>query len=137
MPDDRRLPSPWTPPAGAAIFWPFGAIQDYWVDATQRAILMLDALRQRGDTQIARSQSVAPNVLSFQVELLVDGRQLARPVNYGLVRVIPPHGAVVDDTLLDAASHGPGGRWHLLVPAGRPRGAAAGRRRTGPGAVTV
>jgi hypothetical protein len=114
MPDDRRLPSPWTPPAGAAIFWPFGAVQDYWVDATQRAILMLDALRQRGDTQIARSQSVAPNVLSFQVELLVDGRQLARPVNYGLVRVIPPHGTVVDPAkrpfiVFDPrAGHGPG-----------------------------
>jgi hypothetical protein len=43
-----------------------------------------------------------------------------------------PHGAVVVATLLDAASHGPGGRWHLLVPTGRPP--RAGSRR-GPGAV--
>ncbi len=34
-----------------------------------------------------------------------------------------PLGAVVVDTLLDAPSHGPAGRWHLLVLAGRPAGA--------------
>jgi hypothetical protein len=40
-----------------------------------------------------------------------------------------PLGAVVVDTLLDAASHGPAGRWHLLVRAGRPAGPT--RRRVG------
>ena len=40
-----------------------------------------------------------------------------------------PLGAVVVDTLLDAASHGPAGRWHLLVLAGRP--ADHTRRRVG------
>ncbi len=116
MPDDQRLPIAWTPPgeAGQPIFWPFGAVQAYWVDAAQRAVLVLDALRQRGDTQIARSESVAPHVLSFEVELLVDGRALPRPVNYGLVRIIPPAGQVVDPAkrpfiVFDPrAGHGPG-----------------------------
>jgi hypothetical protein len=38
-------------------------------------------------------------------------------------------GAVVVDTLLDAPSHGPAGRWHLLVLADRPAGPT--RRRVG------
>jgi hypothetical protein len=37
-------------------------------------------------------------------------------------------GALDVDTLRDVASHGPAGRWYLLVPAGLPR-----RRRTGGG----
>jgi hypothetical protein len=40
-----------------------------------------------------------------------------------------PHGAAVVDTLLDVASHGPGGRWHLLVPTGRPSGPGSRSRR--------
>jgi uncharacterized protein DUF3141 len=31
----------------------------------------------------------APNVLSCEDELVLDGRSLPRPVNYGLVRVVP------------------------------------------------
>ena len=31
-----------------------------------------------------------------------------------------PLGAAAVDTLLDAASHGLAGSWHLLVPAGQP-----------------
>ncbi|WP_431302299.1 DUF3141 domain-containing protein [Sediminicoccus sp. BL-A-41-H5] len=109
MPDDLP-PRPDAPP----IFWPFGAIQDYWLDAAQRAILTLDALRQRGDNQIERARATAPHVLTFEVEVLVDGRQLARPVNYGLVRIVPPKGVTVDAAkrpfiVFDPrAGHGPG-----------------------------
>ncbi|MEI6161463.1 MAG: DUF3141 domain-containing protein, partial [Roseococcus sp.] len=124
MPDDLSPPQGWLPPSlrfplaepgmAAPIFWPLGAVQEYWVDAAQRAVLTLETLRQRGDTQIARSQSVAPHVLSFEMELLMDGRQLDRPVNYGLVRIIPPEGRVTDPTkrpfiVFDPrAGHGPG-----------------------------
>ena len=33
-----------------------------------------------------------PHVLRYKVELVVDGRSLERPVNYGLVRIVPPDG---------------------------------------------
>ncbi|UPY38450.1 DUF3141 domain-containing protein [Sediminicoccus sp. KRV36] len=124
MADDLSSPRRWAlphlpfpsaeQPSAAPIFWPFGAIQEYWLDAAQRSILLLDALRQRGDTQITRSQSVAPNVLSFEVELLLDGRSLPRPVNYGLVRIVPPAGIATDPgkrpfIVFDPrAGHGPG-----------------------------
>ena len=73
--------------------WPIpGAndLLDYWVDAWQRSILLLDVLRQRGNNSIEHNARTAPNVLSFDAELVLDGRTLPRPVNYGLVRIVPP-----------------------------------------------
>ena len=95
--------------------WP-GAndLLDYWVDAWQRSILLLDVLRQRGNNCIQHNARKAPNVLSFDVELLLDGRSLPRPVNYGLVRIIPPKGTAIDPgkrpfIVFDPrAGHGPG-----------------------------
>ena len=97
--------------------WPLpGAndLLDYWVDAWQRSILLLDVLRQRGNNCLEHNARKAPNVLSFDVELVLDGRLLARPVNYGLVRIIPPKGASIDPNkrpfvVFDPrAGHGPG-----------------------------
>ena len=82
-------PSPW-PMAGS------NDLLDYWVDAWQRSILLLDVLRQRGNNSIEHNARRAPNVLSFDVELVLDGRSLPRPVNYGLVRIIPLQGTSVD-----------------------------------------
>jgi len=95
--------------------WP-GAndLLDYWVDAWQRSILLLDVLRQRGNNCIEHNARKAPNVLSFDVELVLDGRLLPRPVNYGLVRIIPPKGTAIDPgkrpfIVFDPrAGHGPG-----------------------------
>src|SRR5271165_6822052 len=87
---------------------------DYWVDAWQRSILLLDVLRQRGNNCVEHNARKAPNVLSFDVELVLDGRLLPRPVNYGLVRIIPPKGASIDPNkrpfvVFDPrAGHGPG-----------------------------
>ena len=56
----------------------------------------------------------APHVLNYAVELIVDGRKLQRPVNYGLVRVAPPSGVEIDIkrrpfVVVDPrAGHGPG-----------------------------
>src|SRR5271166_5665623 len=57
---------------------PFGAndLLDYWVDAWQRSILLLDVLRQRGNNSIEHNARKAPNVLSFEAELVLDGRSL-------------------------------------------------------------
>jgi len=89
-------------------------VQDYWIDAWQRWILTLDALRLRGNTYLEQSAKNAPNVLSFPFELVRDGRALPRPVNYMLVRIVPPQGTSVDRSkapfvVIDPrAGHGPG-----------------------------
>ncbi len=87
---------------------------EYWVDAWQRTVLFWDVLRQRSDQYYAQKAKAVPNVLSFEAELLMDGRTLARPVNYGLVRIKPPEGVTIDPrkrpfVVVDPrAGHGPG-----------------------------
>src|SRR6202023_3973453 len=55
-----------------------------------------------------------PPCLEHSVELIVDGRTLERPVNYGLVRITPPKGVEIDlkrrpFVVVDPrAGHGPG-----------------------------
>ena len=98
--------------------WPFfdtaNSAVEYWVDAWQRSILTLDVLRQRGNNCIEHNARKAPNVLSFEVELVLDGRSLPRPVNYALVRIVPPKGVSIDPSkrpfiVFDPrAGHGPG-----------------------------
>ena len=89
-------------------------VTDYWVDGWQRTILFWDVLRQRSDQYYAQKAKVVPNVLSFDAELILDGRTFDRPVNYGLVRVKPPAGVVTDlkkrpFVVVDPrAGHGPG-----------------------------
>ena len=52
--------------------------------------------------------------LDYKVELIVDGRTLGRPVNYALVRVVPPGGIEINPKLRPfivvdpRAGHGPG-----------------------------
>jgi pimeloyl-ACP methyl ester carboxylesterase len=92
----------------------FEAVTDYWTDAFQRSILCLDVLRQRGNIAKEHNAALAPNVLQFKAELLVDGRTLDRPVNYVLVRIPPPEGTVIAPEkrpfiVVDPrAGHGPG-----------------------------
>jgi len=87
---------------------------DYWIDGWQRTILFWDVLRQRSAEYDQQRAKAVPHVLSFNVDLLLDGRTLARPVNYGLVRVQPPEGVVIDPkkrpfVVVDPrAGHGPG-----------------------------
>ncbi|MBV8192322.1 MAG: DUF3141 domain-containing protein [Alphaproteobacteria bacterium] len=89
-------------------------VQEYWVDAWQRSILTLDVLRQRGNTYDERTKRTAPHVLTFEFEVVRDGRSLPRPVNYGLLYIVPPEGATIDPVkppfvVVDPrAGHGPG-----------------------------
>ncbi|MDL2405834.1 DUF3141 domain-containing protein [Rhizobium calliandrae] len=98
----------------ATQFGPAGFAFDYAMDAAQRSILFWDVMRQRGNQSQAQAKATAPHVLSFSHELLLDGRTLERPVNYGLVRIVPPKGVEVDETrrpfvVVDPrAGHGPG-----------------------------
>ena len=107
-------------PASVSAAWPaypFALMQqatDYWVDSCQRSILMLDVLRRRGDERNERDTQIAPHVLSFEFEVVMDGRDLERPVNYGLLRILPPGGRALDPAkrpfiVFDPrAGHGPG-----------------------------
>jgi hypothetical protein len=99
--------------------WPFGwdafvAGQEYWRDAWERSILLLDVLRQRGNNYVERTEQTAPHVLTFVAEIVMDGRKLERPVNYALVRIVPPEGTEIDPhkrpfIVFDPrAGHGPG-----------------------------
>src|SRR3954466_298083 len=98
----------------AATMVPWTAALDYTVDAWQRSILFFDVLRQRGNQYHQHMAEKAPKVLQFACQLRVDGRTLARPVNYALVRITPPAGVVVNDNkrpfvVVDPrAGHGPG-----------------------------
>jgi len=86
----------------------------YAVDSMQRSILFWDTLRQRGNVFVERSREGLPPVLHFAYETVMDGRTLPRPVNYALVRIVPPDGITVDSRLrpyiiIDPrAGHGPG-----------------------------
>ncbi|ACB96061.1 DUF3141 domain-containing protein [Beijerinckia indica] len=92
----------------------FAPAMGYFVDAAQRGILFLDVLRQRGNQYHEHIAKTAPHVLSYQAELVIDGRQLVPPVNYALARVIPPPNVELDPTrrpfvVIDPrAGHGPG-----------------------------
>jgi len=88
--------------------------QQYIVDCTQRAVIFWDTLRQRGNNYLEHVQRGQPPVLHFRYETLVDGRALEHPVNYALVRIVPPEGIAVDPRrrpyiIIDPrGGHGPG-----------------------------
>src|SRR5262245_24978351 len=87
---------------------------EYLVDAAQRSVLYLDALRQRGNQYREHLAKSAPHVLQYEVELVLDGRTLDRPVNYVLARIVPPRTVEIDPrrrpfVVVDPrAGHGPG-----------------------------
>ena len=96
---------------------PFGILapaMEYWIDAAQRTVLFWDVMRERGNQYRAHMAETAPNVLDYKAELVVDGRTLERPVNYALVRIVPPPGVKINPKfrpfiVVDPrAGHGPG-----------------------------
>ena len=88
--------------------------QAYATDAAQRWILFWDTLRRRGNDFVAHERAGMPPVLHFAHETVLDGRKFERPVNYALLRIVPPAGAEVDAkrrpyVIIDPrAGHGPG-----------------------------
>jgi hypothetical protein len=92
----------------------FASAFEYLVDSGQRSVLFMDVMRRRGEQYREHLGETVPHVLDYEVELIADGRNLKRPVNYGLVRVKPPVGVEIDPTrrpfvVIDPrAGHGPG-----------------------------
>src|SRR5258706_7581292 len=100
--------------SGDALPGLFASAFEFLVDTGQRSVLFLDVMRQRGMQYREHLAETAPHVLNYAVELIIDGRKLERPVNYGLVRVAPPSGVKIDIrrrpfVVVDPrAGHGPG-----------------------------
>ena len=100
-------------PGGAMSGFVASAVE-YMTDAGQRSVLFLDVLRQRGDQYREHVAQTAPHVLQYAAELITDGRKLDEPVNYVLVRIIPPKDVEIDNDrrpfiVVDPrAGHGPG-----------------------------
>ncbi len=67
-----------------------GPAQHYGVDAWQRLVLTLDTLRERGDNDLVHAAAGDPPVLVYESDVVLDGRELPRPVNYALLRIKPP-----------------------------------------------
>lgn len=87
---------------------------EYAVDLWQRGVLYADVMRERGNQYLEHLAQVAPHVLSFAHEPVMSGHELERPVNYGMVRIVPPAGIELDPrkrpfVVVDPrAGHGPG-----------------------------
>jgi len=103
-----------TPISGDALPKIFASAFEYLVDTGQRSVLFLDVMRRRGMQYREHLAETAPHLLDYEIELLLDGRTLQRPVNYGLVRITPPAGVTIDPkrrpfVVVDPrAGHGPG-----------------------------
>ena len=77
----QRPMTPWD----AMIGW-----YNYSVDFAQRSVLFWDTLRQRGNNFVKSTREGLLPVLHFDYEMVLDGRSFERPVNYALVRIVPP-----------------------------------------------
>src|SRR3954463_10001823 len=112
MPSRSKPESPDTKAGSPAN--PFAPALEYFVDAAQRTILFWDVMRQRGNQFKAHQDEIVPHVLDYAAELVLDGRNFERPVNYLLVRIIPPPDVKIDMlrrpfVIVDPrAGHGPG-----------------------------
>jgi pimeloyl-ACP methyl ester carboxylesterase len=99
---------------GAVSDNPWQAWASYATDFAQRSVLFWDVLRERGNNYIEHKKEGTPPLLAFEWEIISDGRTFQRPVNYALIRIIPPEGVKIDDTkrpfiIIDPrAGHGPG-----------------------------
>jgi hypothetical protein len=74
----------------------FALAFEYMVDAAQRSVMFTYVMRDRGNQYLEQLAEKVPNVLNYAPEPVVDRRTFERPVNYGLVRIIPPKGVEMD-----------------------------------------
>lgn len=100
---------PWAQPGALVEAW-----QAYIRDAAERMVLASDTLRQWSDMHLDHAEAGAPPVLIYDYEVVVDGRDLPRPCNYMLLRILPDAGQEIKPwkrpyIIIDPrAGHGPG-----------------------------
>lgn len=110
----RSSAAPQLLPCAAPALNPLLSAWQYGVDAWQRGVLYADVMRQRGNQYRKHIAKKAPNVLSMDSEVVLNGRTFERPVNYSLLRILPPKDVAVDPIkrpflVVDPrAGHGPG-----------------------------
>jgi hypothetical protein len=105
MPDAADRSSPFANP-----------LLDYLTDAAQRTILFWDVMRQRGNQYREHAALSAPHVLSFGFDLVMDGRKLDRPVNYGIIRIRPSEDVLAPATGLGSGASRPTAKSALRWP---------------------
>ncbi|AWN40040.1 DUF3141 domain-containing protein [Methylobacterium durans] len=92
----------------------FNDAATYWADFAQRSVLFWDTLRQRGNNWLKHENAGKPPLLAFDWEMVADARTFEHPVNYALVRIVPPASTQTDPgkrpyVIIDPrAGHGPG-----------------------------
>src|SRR6184192_2591926 len=69
---------------------------NYATDFAQRSVLFWDTLRVRGNNYIKHVSEGMPPVLHFAYDMVLDAREFTPPVNYALVRIVPPEGVKID-----------------------------------------
>lgn len=62
-------------------------LSEYLLDTTQRSVIFTDILRKRGNDYIKHIRSGQPPVLTFNYEMILNGKDFDRPVNYALVKI--------------------------------------------------
>ena len=63
----------------AGILQAAGSASEYMTDAFQRTVLFWDVMRQRSNQYTAQKAKSVPNVLSFESELVLNGRNFRNP----------------------------------------------------------
>ncbi|PKN53181.1 MAG: poly(3-hydroxyalkanoate) synthetase [Deltaproteobacteria bacterium HGW-Deltaproteobacteria-13] len=70
-------------------------VQDAWEysrDYSQRWILFMDTMRQRGNNMLDHFENGMPPLLDYEYEVVLDASTFVRPVNYSLLFIKHPEG---------------------------------------------
>ena len=73
-------------------------LSNYLVDLYQRNILFMDTMRRRGNDMVTMTTQPSANVLNFEIEKILEGKDFNQPINYWLARVLPPQNIPTDSS---------------------------------------
>lgn len=82
MTSDKSL-NQWPDPAAGV-----NHFSAYLLDSAQRSVLFMEALRRRGNIYFEHIRNGKPPVLTFDYEIILDGKDLDTPVNFALAQIV-------------------------------------------------